>query len=100
MTDNTDLRNDNAGGALEQAENIILRYLETLPSDDYVSFSEMVEDITRHFPFVGESDQQFQVALEALEKEGLVTTMGDLHQINKTAHVAHKWLRQAVQRSR
>jgi len=100
VTDNTDLRNDNAGGALDQGKSIILRYLETAPSDDFVDYTQMVEDITRHWPFIGESGADFRDALEALKDDGLIVTVGDQLQINKTAHVAQKWLRSVLQRSR
>ena len=100
LTDNADLRNDTAGGALDQAKNIILRYLETAPSDDFVDYTQMVEDITRHWPFIGDSGKDFRDALEALKSDGLLVAVGDQLQINKTAHVAHNWLLRVVQRSR
>ena len=100
VTDNADLRNDNAGGALDQGKNIILRYLETAPSDDFVDYTQMVEDITRHWPFIGESGADFREALEALKSDGLLVAVGDQLQINKTAHVAHMWLKRAVQAHR
>ena len=100
LTDNADLRNDNAGGALDQTKSILLRYLETVPSDDFVDFDQMVENITRHHPFIGEGGTEFLEALEALRAEGLVVSVGNQVQINKTAHIAHKWLRRTAQRSR
>ena len=100
VTDNADLRNDNAGGALDQAKNIILRYLETAPSDDFVDFAQMVEDITRHWPFQGEDGTDFKEAVAAPKSEGLLIAVGDQLQINKTAHVAQMWLKRVVQRSR
>jgi hypothetical protein len=100
MMDFMDLRNDNAGGAMEQAKNIILRYLETAKSDDFVGFDQMVEDITRHWPFHGTAPVEFQDAVDALKADGLVLTQGDQLQINKVARVSRRWIRKAVQQSR
>jgi hypothetical protein len=100
MMDYVDLRNDNAGGPLDQTKNIILRYLETARSDDFVGFDQMIEDISRHWPFHGTSKEDFQYALDALKSEGLILTQGDQLQINKVARVSRRWIRKAVQQAR
>lgn len=100
LMDFIDLRNDNAGGVIAQAKNIILRYLETAKSDDFVGFDQMVEDISRHWPFHGADPDEFQAAVDALKSDGLVLTQGDQLQINKVARVSRRWIRKAVQQSR
>ena len=99
LTDYADLRNDNAGTPSEQAQNIVLRYLETVPSDDYVSFTEMATALARHFPFVNADPAVFQEAVEELKDDGLIVSDGDTLQINKVAHVAQMWVRRVIART-
>ena len=96
FVDNTDLRNDNAGASLDQKMSIILRYLETAKSDDFVDFTQMIEDITRHWPFHGAKGTDFQEAVDALIDSGVVVSKGDHLQINKVARVARGWLLKKV----
>ena len=99
LTDYTDLRNDNAGTPSEQAQNIVLRYLETAPADEFVDFDVMSEALARHWPFHDEDPATFLEAVEALKDEGLLVTEGDTLQINKVAHVAQMWVRRVVART-
>ena len=91
-TDGTDLRNDNAGDQLKQAQNIIIRYLETLPAQDTVNIASMAADIGRHYPFHGEGEDFFRNAVDALKKAGWVKMEGDALELNKIARVAHRYL--------
>ena len=99
LTDFVDLRNDNAGTPSEQAQNIVLRYLETAPSDEFVDFDVMAKELTRHWPFINEDPATFLAAVGALKDEGLIVTEGDTLQINKVAHVAQMWVRRMVART-
>jgi hypothetical protein len=84
---------------LEQAQNIVLRYLETAQSDQFVDFNEMSADLAKHWPFHDESPQTFLDAVGALKDQGLVVTQGDTLQINKVARVAQMWVRRVVART-
>ena len=92
----TDLRNDNAGDQMKQAQSIILRYLESVPAQDTVNISTMAEDISRHWPFHGEGEAFFRSAVDALKKEGwLKETKGEL-ELDKIARVTRKFLASAI----
>lgn len=96
----TDLRNDNAGDQMRQAQSIILRYLENVPAQDTVSVSTMAEDISRHWPFHGEGETFFRSAVDALKKEGWLTeTKGEL-ELDKVARVTRRFLASAVTKAR
>jgi hypothetical protein len=95
-----DLRNDNAGGELDQAKSIILRYLENAPYAEFVDTTNMLEDIGRHWPFQGEGEATFQEAIKDLEAGDLIVSKGERLQINKVAHVVHMWNLRAVRGSR
>lgn len=99
VTDFVDLRNDNAGTPSEQAQNIVLRYLETAQSDEFVDFDIMARDLTKHWPFINEDPQTFLNAVGALKDQGLIVTQGDTLQINKVARVAQMWVRRVVART-
>jgi hypothetical protein len=101
LVDNVDLRNDNAGGSLDQLKNIILRYLENVTSDVFVDSNLMVEDITRHWPFQGTPEAEFWEALSALREDGLIVTRKNRVQINKVARVSQRWLsKQTLRKNR
>lgn len=99
-TDGTDLRNDNAGDQMRQAQSIILRYLECLPAEGTVNIASMAEDISRHYPFHGEGTEFFRNAVDALKKDGWVKSEGDELELNKIARVTHRYLQACVQRAR
>jgi hypothetical protein len=89
--DYTDLRNDHAGTALEQAKGILLRYLETLPADALVPEATLVQDITQRWPFHNQ-DKLILRALKELLEQNLIHRPGGLYQINKVARVSRRWL--------
>ena len=96
----TDLRNDNAGDQMKQAQSIILRYLETVPAQDTVNVSMMAADISRHWPFHGEAEPFFRSAVDALKKEGWVKeTKGEL-ELDKVARVTRRFLASAITQAR
>lgn len=99
-TDGTDLRNDNAGDQMRQAQSIVIRYLETLPAQDTVNIESMAADIGRHYPFHGEGVQFFRNAVDALKEAGWVKMEGDEVELNKVARVTRRFLTACVRRSR
>lgn len=96
----TDLRNDNAGDQMKQAQSIILRYLETVPAQDTVNVSTMAEDISRHWPFHGENEAFFRSAVDALKKEGWITEKSGEVGLDKIARVTRRFLAAAVSQAR
>ena len=99
-TDGTDLRNDNAGDQMRQAQNIVLRYLETLPAQDTIDLESMANDIGRHYPFQVEGVEFFRRAVDALKEAGWVKMEGDEIELNKIARVARRYLSACLQRAR
>jgi hypothetical protein len=99
-TDGTDLRNDHGGDQMKQAQNIVLRYLETLPAQGTVNLDTMAEDISRHYPFHGEGVEFFRKAVDALKQAGWVKSEGDELELNKIARVTHRYLTACMRRSR
>lgn len=96
----TDLRNDNAGDQMKQAQSAILRYLENVAAQDTVNVSTMAEDISRHWPFHGEGETFFRSAVDALKKDGWIKeTKGELS-LDKIARVARRFMASAVSRAR
>ena len=92
LLDYSDLRNDNADSEMQQMRMIIMRYLESGLGDENLQFEEMFEDMTRHYPFIGDRRKDFREALESLEQDGLVQSMSGNLSINKVASsVAHKY---------
>lgn len=87
MVDFTDLRDDNAGSELQQMRMIIVRYLETKLGCESVQLPEMFEDIVRHYPFLGDQEEEFANALNTLIADDLVEMRdGENLHINKVAH--------------
>jgi len=91
-TDGTDLRNDFGGDQLKQAQNIVLRYLETLPAQGTVNLETMAGDIARHYPFHGEGVDFFRNAVNGLKEAGWVKMDGDELELNKIARVTRRYL--------
>jgi len=96
----TDLRNDNAGDQLKQAQNIVLRYLENLPAQGTVNLKTMAEDISRRYPFHNEGPEFFRQAVDALKEEGWVKMEGDQLELNKVARVTARYLMASVRKTR
>ena len=96
----TDLRNDNAGDQMKQAQSIILRYLETVPAQGSVSITAMAEDISRHWPFHGENEAFFRSAVDALKKDGWIKQDKDALALDKVARVTRKFLASALHKAR
>lgn len=99
-SDFVDLRNDNAGTRAQQAQNIVLRYLQSLPAQDSADFDGMVQNITRHYPFQGEPSDFFRDAVKALEDAGLVKSDGKQLQLDKVANLARRYLLRAARAAR
>lgn len=92
MVDFTDLRNDNAGSVLQQLRMIIVRYLETKLGEDSVQLPEMFSDIVKHYPFLGDKEEEVAEALNSLLDDGVVDMYsGDNLHINKVARVAMRY---------
>lgn len=100
QSDVVDLRNDNAGSRSQQAQNIVLRYLRSLPAQDSVDLETLVANVTRHYPFQGDSSDLFSDAVKALEASGWVTKQDDQIQLDKVASVARRYLRAKLQACR
>lgn len=98
-TELTDLRNDNAGDQMAQAQNIILRYLENMPVEDTVDVPSMAQDIGRHWPFHGEGDAFFQEAVDDLVKQGWVRMDGDQVKLDTVVRVSRRYLTSSLRRS-
>jgi hypothetical protein len=99
-SDFVDLRNDNAGGPAQQAQSIVLRYLQSLPAQDTVDFETMVRNISRHYPFEGEPSEFFRDAVKALESSGWIKSKGDQLQLDKVASVTRKFFARCMRASR
>ena len=99
-TDGTDLRNDNAGDQMKQAQNIVIRYLETLPAQDTVDIESLAADIGRLYPFQGEGVEFFRNAVAALTEAGWVKMEGDEVELNKVARVTRRYLTACLQKTR
>lgn len=99
-SDFVDLRNDFAGTKSQQAQSIIVRYLQALPAQDTVDLETMVQNITRRYPFHGDSVEQFRDAVKALQAAGWVKVDGDQVQLDKIANVARRFLARYVRASR
>jgi hypothetical protein len=91
-TDGTDLRNDNAGDYGEQAQSIVIRYLENLPAEATVNVATMAQDIERRYPFHGEGEGFFNKIVDGLVKEGWVKKDGNQVQLHKIARVTRRFL--------
>ena len=98
-TELTDLRNDNAGSQMRQAQSIILRYLENLPAEDTVDVPSMADDIGRHWPFHGEGVEFFKSAVDELIKEGWVKMDGDMVKLDMVVRVSRRFLAKAAKRA-
>ena len=96
----TDLRNDYGGDQMKQAQNIVLRYLQSLPAQGTVNLETMTEDITRHYPFHGEKPEFFRQAVDALKEQGWVKETGDEIELDKVERVATRYLRACLQKTR
>ena len=99
-TDGTDLRNDNAGDQMRQAQNIVLRYLETLPAQDTVNLDTMAADIGRHYPFHGEGVEFFRNAVNGLKEAGWIKMNADEVELNKIARVTRRYLAARIRGAR
>jgi len=95
-----DLRNDNAGDQMKQAQSAILRYLETVPAQDTVDLQTMAEDISRHWPFHGEGESFFRSTVDALKKEGWIKESKGELELDKVARVTRRFLASAVTKAR
>lgn len=96
----TDLRNDYAADELKQAQNIVLRYLETMPAQGTVNLASMAEDISRHYPFQGEGVEFFRRAVESLQDAGWIKKDGDELELDKIARVTDRYLRNRLRSTR
>lgn len=85
---------------MRQAQSIILRYLETMPAQDTVNVETMAEDISRHWPFHGESEEFFRSAVDALKKGGWIKMDGDEVFLDKIARVTRRYLAASVVKAR
>lgn len=91
-TDLADLRNDNAGDEMTQAQGIVLRYLGDLPAEGSVDLETMSEDISRHYPFHGKGPDFFRKAVGALKKDGWIKIHGSEIELHKVASAARRYL--------
>ena len=85
---------------MKQAQNIVLRYLETLPAQDTVDLETMSKNISRHYPFHNAGTEFFRQAVDALEKAGWVKTDGDELGLDKVARVTARYLMASVRKVR
>lgn len=98
-TELADLRNDNAGDEMAQAESIILRYLENMPVEDTTDVPSMAEDIGRHWPFHGEGEAFFQAAVDDLVKKGWVRMDGDQVKLDTVVRVSRRYLKASLSKA-
>jgi len=98
MTDDTDLRNDFAGNTLQQAQSIILRYLESLPAEELMDLETMAENISQRYPFHGEGENFFRQAVDTLSKDGWIRVEAGRVSLDKVARVTRRFLASCLRR--
>jgi hypothetical protein len=98
-TELTDLRNDNAGDQMAQAQNIILRYLENMPAEQTVDAGSMAEDISRHWPFHGEGVDFFKAAIDDLVELGWIKMDGKQVKLDTVIRVQRRFFARKIART-